>query len=181
MEGVPADLMCFLNGPLQIVKNQIISLAPDVPRKTALKKTNATEPFKSLAQRLIKETLHRRKMILWTKILFFWQRTAKWCWPCIATFVELMCNCGTYAPPTKGSNEGNLVNLHRDFTASFINHHCLMDDGQSNATSFCALVLCQMIFHIGRWREEFHSARLCGIGFLRATCLVIYFLLSLVE
>ena len=34
MQGFPNDLTCFLNGPLQVVKNQIISLSPNDPWKT---------------------------------------------------------------------------------------------------------------------------------------------------
>ena len=48
LQGVPNDLTCFLNGPLQIVENEIIPLMPDNPRNTASKQEpNATESFKS--------------------------------------------------------------------------------------------------------------------------------------
>ena len=38
LHSAPNDLSCFLNKPLHIVKNQIIPLMSDNPRKTALKK-----------------------------------------------------------------------------------------------------------------------------------------------
>ena len=33
LQGVPNNLMCFLNGPLKRIKNQIIPLVPNNPRK----------------------------------------------------------------------------------------------------------------------------------------------------
>jgi hypothetical protein len=41
LQGIPNDLTCFLNGPLQVIKNQIIPLPPDDPRKTLLKKSTS--------------------------------------------------------------------------------------------------------------------------------------------
>ena len=50
MHGVPNDLTCFLNGPLQIIEHEIILLAPDNPWKiTPQEKLDATKLFKCLA------------------------------------------------------------------------------------------------------------------------------------
>jgi hypothetical protein len=39
MQGIPNDLSCFLNEPLQIIENRIISLVLVNPQDTASKKT----------------------------------------------------------------------------------------------------------------------------------------------
>ena len=59
MQSVPSDLLCFLNGPLQIVKNQIHMLTTCNLQKTdPQKELDATKLFKCSAHRLVKETLH---------------------------------------------------------------------------------------------------------------------------
>lgn len=55
LQGVPNDLTCSLNGPLQSIKNPIIPLASNDPwNSTSQEKPNAVESFQYLAQRLIK-------------------------------------------------------------------------------------------------------------------------------
>jgi hypothetical protein len=50
MQGIPNDLTCFLNGPLQIVENQIVLLVPDNPLETIpQKEPHVIEPFKFFA------------------------------------------------------------------------------------------------------------------------------------
>lgn len=62
LQGVPNNLTCFLNRPLQILENKVISLSPNNPWETASRKEpDATEPTKCIAQRLIKMTLHHGK------------------------------------------------------------------------------------------------------------------------
>ena len=56
MQGVPNDLMCFLNEPLLIVKHKIVPLAPYIPWKTTPQEDPyATEIFECLAQRLTRK------------------------------------------------------------------------------------------------------------------------------
>ena len=72
LHGVPNDLMCFLNGSLQLIKHRVVLLALDNPWKaTPQEEPDATKPFKCLAQSLIKEALHRRKGFPWTEIPSF--------------------------------------------------------------------------------------------------------------
>ena len=72
LQGVPNDLTCFLDGPLLIIKHKIILLALDNPWKTTPQEEPiAIEPFKYLAQRLIKEALHHRKWFLRAEIPSF--------------------------------------------------------------------------------------------------------------
>ena len=54
----------FSNGPVHIVENQIIPLAPNGRQEIASQKEpNAIEPFKFLAQGLIQHALHHGKKV----------------------------------------------------------------------------------------------------------------------
>ena len=49
LQGVPNDLMCFINWPLQSIKNHIVLFVPNTPRKTTpQEKPDVVEPFQSL-------------------------------------------------------------------------------------------------------------------------------------
>ena len=72
LQGVPNDLASFLNGPLQIIKHQIISLALGNPRDSApQEEPDVIELSECLTKWLIKEALHRREGFPWTEIPSF--------------------------------------------------------------------------------------------------------------
>ena len=116
---------------------------------------------------------------------FFWRRVAKWCWQRISTHVEQRDNCRTYAPTDSiysGPQWGQLWSISIEILPRHsLSTIALWMTDQRNATLFCALALCQMVFHLGEVDGGILFCHLCGIGFLRAICLVIHFLPSLAK
>ena len=65
-------MTCLLNGPLHIVKNHIILLTPYNPQKsTSQKELDVLKPFKCIAHRLIKHTLHHREGLHHAELFLF--------------------------------------------------------------------------------------------------------------
>ena len=110
----------------------------------------------------------------------FWQRVAKWCWHHISTRVEQVENyitCVPPIPPTEGHKGGNFGwSPPRFYWRHSLTTTALWKTDWRNATSFCALALCQMIFHLGEVEMGILFCHLCDIDFLRPICLVIHFL-----
>ena len=149
----------FSMGHCKLLKPKSFRWCQIIHGITLLLKKNATS-FKSLAQRLIREALHHRKDFCKPRFLFFGK--------------ELPNDVGRVSPPLlskwaalepmlhrlhqlRAIVRATFVNLHQDFTAPFFNCHYLMDDRLEMPLFFCALALCQIIFHLREVKRGFHS------------------------
>ena len=142
MQGVPNDLTCVLNGPLHIIKNQIIPLALDNPRKTtSQKELYSTEPFQCLAQRLVKEALHHRKGFTRPEIPPFGKEL-----PNDVGSISRLLNQWTAIEPMfnwfhrlRTTMRASFVDLLWDFTTPLVNCQCLVDDQPQEGRIFLCL------------------------------------------
>ena len=87
---------------------------------------------------------------------------------------------------TNSTNYGPQWGQHFSISVEIYQRHpstasTLWMTDQRKATSFCALALCQMMFHVGEVEGGILFRHLCRINFLRDFCLVIHFLLSFTE
>ena len=81
----------------------------------------------------------------------------------------------------RATMRATLVNLCWYFTMPFINRDSLVSDRPGESRLFCALALCQIIFHSGEVEGGISFVHLCKIGVLRVVYLLIHFLPSLAQ